>query len=284
MAERVHYSRSCASGRLGLTLIEVLIALVLIALLMSIMYSFLQQTLRVRAEAGRMSERTLIARQMLDRLATELQNTVGMERVGFPVEQRLQGGRREITFLTGRLPGAHQYRHYPEYEEPPPAQHDLTQLTYLLWVDPDQKTDDGEPLVGGIVRTEKRTLNQFLVEEDDPFDVRSELWSTELRYLEFRYFDGVEWDTEWDISNGNSLPQLIQITVGYEPVTDEEYRDVDLDSFPLEEHPLGDETIHPDRYSTIVRLPAADRFFGSRVQRVGQEFAEQFGVEGAPAR
>ena len=60
--------------------------------------------------------------------------------------------------------------------------------------------------------------------------------------------------------------------------------DEDLDTYPIDqpEYALGDDLPHPDRYSIIVRIPAADRFFSSRLQRVGREYdvREQFGVEG----
>jgi hypothetical protein len=130
------------------------------------------------------------------------------------------------------------------------------------------------------MRTEKKTLNQFLVEFDDPLDVRNDLWSPELGYLEFRYFDGVEWDTVWDVTKGNSLPQLIQVTVGFESCTDDELEDRDLDEYPLIDYPYGDDREHTDRYSIIVRIPAADKFFSSRVNKqLGKGLADQLGFE-----
>lgn len=166
----------------------------------------------------------------------------------------LIGNRRNITFLTARLPAEHQYEFISVDEMPPPAQHDLTQASYWLWVDPEETDEDGEPIIGGIMRTEKKTLNQFLVEFDDPLDVRNDLWSPELGYLEFRYFDGVEWDTVWDVTKGNSLPQLIQVTVGFEPCTNDELDNRDLDEYPLIDYPYGDDKVHSDRYSIIVHF------------------------------
>jgi type II secretory pathway pseudopilin PulG len=188
----------------------------------------------------------------------------------------LIGNRRNISFLTARLPAESQYRFIGTDEQPPPARHDLTQVSYWLWTDK-QKTDDaGNPLIGGIMRTEKQTLNQYLVEFDDPLDIRNDLWSPELGYVEFRYFDGVEWDTKWDVTKGNSLPVLVQVTVGFEPCTQAELDDRDLDEYPLVDFPYGDDKPHPDRYSVIVRMPAADKFFGSRVNKqINQGFSEQ---------
>lgn len=188
----------------------------------------------------------------------------------------LIGNRRNISFLTARLPEEHQYQFRSPDEQPPPAQHDLTQISYWLWVDQQQTDESGNPLIGGIMRTEKKTLNQYLVEYDDPLDIRNDLWSPELGYIEFRYFDGVEWDTKWDVTKGNSLPQLIQVTVGFEPCSADELQDRDLDDYPLADYPYGDDQPHPDRYSVIVRIPAADKFFSSRVNKqINQGFSEQ---------
>ena len=180
------------------------------------------------------------------------------------------------------MPGEQQYQFISPDEEPPAAQHDLTQVSYWLWVDAQETDDEGNPVVGGIMRTEKKTLNQYLVEYDDPLDIRNDLWSHELGYLEFRYFDGIQWYTTWDVTNGNSLPQLIQVTVGFDSCTADELDDRDIEDYPLTEYPFGDDKYHADRYSTIVRIPAADKFFSSRVnQQLNQQMSEQLlGDEG----
>lgn len=294
-------------SRCALTLLEVIISISLIVLLLSAMLSFFWQVLDVRDAAVVAADRMQIARQVLSRLVTELRGCVGFEKFGFPIDQPLVeedildeaedierpevpaetvplliGTRRSITFLTTTLPQEHQYDFFREDANPPPAQHDLTQVSYWLWVDPEETDEEGEPIIGGIVRTEKKTLNQFLVELEDPLDVRNDLWSHELGYLEFRYFDGVEWTTTWEVTEGNSLPQLIQITVGFKPCTSYELEDQDLEEYPIDQYPYGDDQEHPDRYSTIMRIPAADKFFSSRVQRVGMQLTEQLGVEGLP--
>lgn len=265
-----------------MTLFEVLVSIVLIIMLLGAMLTFYWQTGEVREQAERIANRTQLARQVLERLASELRGCLGKEQLGFgqteedQVEQRLVGERRSITFMTTAMPERGQYRFYEESDELPPAVHDLRLLTYRLWVDPENTTEDGEPIVGGVLRTEMRTFNQFVVEEDDPRDIRTDVWSHELGYLEFRYFDGVEWDTKWDITEGNSLPQLVEIIVGFDTISADELNDADLEQHPLTERP----EFNPNRYSTIVKIPAADKFFGSRFQRVGKQFSEQLGVEG----
>ncbi len=293
-------------GCRALTLLEVIVAMGLMGTLLGAMLAFFWQVIETRDTAVAAADRMQVARQVLSRIAAELRGCVGFEEFGFPIEQPLVeeewleatddfedvaapvvvegsvplliGERRHITFLTTTLPAEHQYDFFSEAEDPPPAQHDLTQVSYWLWVDPEETDEDGNPIVGGIIRSEKKTLNQYIVELEDPLDVRNDLWSHELGYLEFRYFDGVEWTTTWDVREGNSLPQLIQVTVGFEPCTADELESRDLDEYPLDQYPFGDDQEHPDRYSVIVRIPAADKFFSSRVQRLGEQLTDQLGL------
>lgn len=276
MAGRDHIKKRDA--RRALTLLEVIISIALIVMLLSAMLTFYWQTLTIRDQAAQAADRTQIARHVLTGIARELRGCLGVDQIGFPVEQRLVGDRRRITFLTTALPAKHQFEFFEEFDTLPPAQHDLVEVGYWLQVDDEETTEDGDPIVSGILRTAKITLNQFLIDETDPLDLRTDLWSPELLYLEFRYFDGVEWTTTWDVTAGNSLPQLIQITVGFKPLTMYEYEDQDLDEYPIDEYPLGDDQYHADRYTTLVRIPAADKFFASRLQRVGRQLTEQLGV------
>ncbi|MGD8453047.1 MAG: prepilin-type N-terminal cleavage/methylation domain-containing protein [Phycisphaerae bacterium] len=264
----------------GLTLLEVVISITLITMLVGALLTFYFGSLNMRQQAAAIADRTEVARLVLSRIAAELRGCLGTEQFGFPVEPRLTGDRRSIHFVTTALPADEQYQFYSEFDTLPPGQHDLVELSYMLHINPDEETEDGDPVVEGLLRVEKKTLNQFLVDEEDPEQLRHDLWSPELHYLEFRYFDGVEWTTTWDLEEGNPLPQLVQVTVGFDPLLREEYEDQDLTTYPIADYPLGDDQVHPDRYSIIVRIPAADRFFSSRLQRVGKEFGEQLGVEG----
>ncbi|MDX2198507.1 MAG: hypothetical protein SF069_05985 [Phycisphaerae bacterium] len=266
--------------RRAISLLEVLISVTLAALLFTMYFAFTEQAMKSRDAAAARAEQTQIARQVLDRLSMELRGTLGMEQIGFPVQARLIGDRRTIKFLTTALPTPEQYRIYRQSEDLPPGHHDIREIEYKLWVDSEKTTEAGDPVIGGIIRTEKQTLNQFLVDEEEPEQLRQDLWSHELCYLEFRYYDGAQWSTVWDVTEGNSLPQLIMITVGFKAATQADLDDSDLETFPVDEYPFGDPMPHADRYSQIVRVQAADRFFSSRFQRVGKQLSSQLGVEG----
>ncbi len=298
--------------RRAVSLLETLIAITLIVMMLSVLLTFFWQAVSVRDELSKQADRTALARQILDNFERELTGCPGMDQFHFPAvlattdeesaaaeepnaeegtgDVRMLGTRRTITFLTTALPAEHQYTFLRESDVPPQAQHDLRLLVYQLWVHPTEQEESGEPRVEGIVRTEKKTLGQTIINDDDPLQVRNDLWSNEFKYLEFRYFDGVVWTSDWNsaidqTNTGNTLPQLIQVTVGYDPVTADELEDRDLDEFPISdpEYALGDGQIHADRYSVVVRIPAADRFFRNRMQRVSQEVLETLGMTGESA-
>lgn len=101
---------------------------------------------------------------------------------------------------------------------------------------------------------------------------KQELYAPELRFIEFFYHDGNKWWESWEIKEGNSLPQMVMITVGYEPELPD-----DMEIEIIEEMFINEEDIEPlaeDRYMVIVRIPQADSFFGSRVQREVSSLAD----------
>ncbi len=263
----------------ALTLLEVLITLTLISGLLLALMTFFWQTLEIREKAATEADRTAIVHQMLSQIAGEMRNAVAAEQIGFPIT-RFQGDRRSVTFTTVRIPDRYSYVFYGANEEPYAPQPDLRQVGYRLWIDPEEETEEGEPLVGGILRTERRALEPFLTEDDVPEDEdllykRHDLWAPELGYLEFRYFDGAEWSTTWNVAAGNPLPHMVQITVGFDSITHDDLEDRDLEQYPLDQYPLNpDEYPNPNRFSFIVPIRAADQTFGSRVNKLGDQMTE----------
>jgi len=154
-------------------------------------------------------------------------------------------------------------------------------VSYSLWLDPEEETDEGDPIVLGILRTERWAIDpaetaEDVAEGEDLIYERHDLWAPELGYLEFRYFDGIAWSTTWNVTEGNRLPHLIQITVGFDSLTRDDNEDIDLDEFPIEEFPLGPEVPNINRFSTLVRVPAADEMYWARLNKIGDEVEEQF--------
>ncbi len=278
-------ARRCGRRR-GLTLLEVIISIALIALLLGSLLTFFWQTLEARERVQESSVRTQIVRQLFDKMAGELRGCLGVETVHFTVAH-FAGDRRSLTFITSPLPSKDSFQFYRETDEQPVARHDLREVRYELWIDQDETTDDGEPLVGGILRTERRVYEPFETKDDVPegedlLYIRRDLWSPELGYLEFRYFDGVEWSTTWEVSQGNPLPQMVQITVGFDSILNDDLEDQDLERYPIsnDQFPLGPDEFNPNRYSKMVRLRSADPMFTSRLYKLGDEVQETYDFGG----
>ncbi|MFQ5463227.1 MAG: type II secretion system protein J [Phycisphaerae bacterium] len=106
-----------------------------------------------------------------------------------------------------------------------------------------------------------------------------ELYAPEIKFLRFCYFDGTTWWNDWHVTGENPLPQLVQITVGFEggppfgegldSKEDEQFCDC------MNEDPADCEPLPQDRFSTIVRVVQADSLFRSRVSRETQAVMEE---------
>jgi hypothetical protein len=142
---------------------------------------------------------------------------------------------------------------------------------------------------GGDAPPEGDQAPQDPVEGDAAFDVEdeiqwSEIYSQQIRFLRFCYFDGKSWWDRWDVSGENPLPQLIQVTVGFDPhpafggdvpLTQEEEEFCTCMNDPVDVRDCA--PLSPDRYTMIIRLQQADMFFRSRVTRESQALLEDLG-------
>lgn len=106
-----------------------------------------------------------------------------------------------------------------------------------------------------------------------------ELYAPEIHYLRFCYFDGYTWWNSWDVTGDNPLPQLVQVTIGFEgyPPFGEELGITEEEEFCdcLNKDPVDCEPFPRDQFTTIVRVTQADPFFRSRISRETQAFMEE---------
>lgn len=267
--------RRSQSLRRGLTLIEVLLALGLIALVSAMMFMFYDVTLRSRDQITRHITDTNLARVVAMKIADEIRSANGFLVGSGP---GISGKERVITLQTVVLPEKELFIRRNIQDDPLPARSDIRQVQYYLAYDPDigYVYPDGTtgPAPMGLVRREIRTLNQVIVREDQSESVDLDLYAAEIKYLRFRYFDGVEWVDKWQIGDqaggmGNSLPQAVEVTVGYDALAPEIEEEEELD-FESELAPSLPEPYSEKTYTVLVRLQQADTFFGSRLMRAQQ--------------
>jgi hypothetical protein len=119
-------------------------------------------------------------------------------------------------------------------------------------------------------------------------DIRwDELYSPEIRYLRFCYYDGNRWWDSWDLVGENPLPQAVRVTIGFEPMPpfgeafgpDEPNEEFCI---CLNEDPVDCDPLPEDQYSITVRTAHADPLFRSRVSREAQSLMEELAQEEMP--
>ncbi|MFQ5410978.1 MAG: hypothetical protein ACE5EC_01725 [Phycisphaerae bacterium] len=263
--------------RRGLTLLEVMLAIGLIVLVSSMMFMFYHQSLQIRKHVQKAVSTGYLARTIAHQIAEEIRAANGFLIDAGP---GISGTDRLITLQTVRMPDKKLFRKLSIKDDPPPAESDIRQVQYYLAYDDEETytypdgTEADKPL--GLVRREIKTLHQTALFENRSKSVDLDLISPELKYVRFRYFDGVEWLDKWDIGNepegglGNSLPQAVEITVGYDELPPPEEEEDEEDEEALTDSELAPslpEPYSPDSYTVTVRLPQADVFFGSRIMR-----------------
>ena len=80
-----------------------------------------------------------------------------------------------------------------------------------------------------------------------------DLLAPEVNYLEFRYFDGYQWLTEWDSEQLGGLPVAVEITIGIDPAYGLDQASSDVAA--MREISMTDMTEY--MYRLVVRLPTA---------------------------
>jgi len=80
-----------------------------------------------------------------------------------------------------------------------------------------------------------------------------QMLAPEINYLEFRYFDGTQWLTEWDSDELGGLPVAVEITIGIDPAYGLDEASTDVSE--LREASMADMTEY--LYRLVVRLPTA---------------------------
>jgi hypothetical protein len=80
-----------------------------------------------------------------------------------------------------------------------------------------------------------------------------DLRAPEVNYLEFRYFDGYQWLTEWDSEQLGGLPVAVEITIGIDPAYGLDQASSDVAA--MREISMTD--MNEYMYRLVVRLPTA---------------------------
>lgn len=264
----------------AVTLLEVILAMGLLTMLTSSLYFFYGSSIDTRERSLAITRRTQLVRVLLTRMAEEIRQASGFVEgygaglVGFP---------HAISVNTLTLPDRILSQQRDVSLDQLPGQFDLREVSYYLAIDEENLDDEGLARMLGMVRKEEKTYNRVVViqgeeegEAEETLAVKEELYAPEIKFLEFRYFDGAAWWHTWELERGNSLPQMVRITIGFTP--DPDTLDGEEDAIELIEEIFesDEDDVEPmpaDRFAIFVRLVQGDTFFGSRVSRAAASFA-----------
>lgn len=295
----------------GVTLLEIVLAMGLMAPVMGTLLWFYSSALDSRDRSATKVREVQLARVITERIRQELWAATGFAG-GYGTG--IFGDRHSISINTVVIPDKALVERRGLGERQRPGQFDLRQVDYYIAWDELNLDDEGDPRALGLVRRERKTFNQLQPSQvpaelgdeiepaepteeeadivgpgrsfdevfDEDFDdelaeeelegAKRELYAPEIKFIEFFYHDGNRWWETWEISQGNSLPQMVMITIGYVPELPED-EEIEIIKDILEDED-DIEPVPEDRFVMIVRIPQSDTFFGSRVQREMSSFAD----------
>lgn len=302
--------------RRAVTLLEITLAIGIMVPVMAALFMFYSNSLETTDASAARVRRVQLARVIIDRIARELRQSTGFS-AGYGTG--IYGTRHQISINTVVIPDKALVERRGIRDKRRPGQFDLRQVDYYVAWDRVNLDENGDPRALGLIRRERRTFNKLEPKEipedtpepigarndagpgaerggigrevEDPFDealdeeleeeelegAKRELYSPEIKYVEFLYHDGNQWWESWEISSGNALPQMVMVTIGYDPELPEDEEIEIIKDILKDEDDI--EPLPEDRFMMIVRIPQADSFFGSRIQREASAFADLGEVE-----
>jgi type II secretory pathway pseudopilin PulG len=207
-------------GQSGLTLLEVVLALSLVAAVVGAAFAAYYQTGQIRDRLLARTEAVTARRDIMDKITADLQGALAYPFLAAGLPRTSE----ELQVITTHLPGAAAWA--PPSDVPPyhPPETDLCIVGYRLARAEDP---DGRDTAVGIERTLQRAVTARTTEEGPGKEVEVVQLTEKFRFLRFRYFGGAsdqeagrgEQGEQWlDNWAGGALPRAIEITLGIEPL------------------------------------------------------------------
>jgi len=222
--------------RAAFTLVEVLLAVGIIAGLLMVVLYFYQQAAELRTELLVDAERSSSARLLMDRLTTELRAA----RSHTFYEVPLVGDATYLQFITTDLPSQTAWtgERLGRITKP---ESDLKLVSYGAEVSLEETN------VVGLARSEEALVELRTAAASEatlPLNASTNktnriLITEAFKYVRFRYYDGYKWLESW---SDTFLPRGVEVTLGSEPMP----ADVEVEEYPNEV------------FRRVIALPASD--------------------------
>ncbi len=320
-------ARRSARTRRGISLLEIILAMGLLVMLSSMTYWFYGSAIETTRRGGVVARDLRLVRSVLDRMATEVRqsslitadNRVGIRGLGDRIwlstlRVPSRASAKQLLSRDEQRPGQYdmvkvEYKiaRSPDIQDEEGGYDKALGLARveILIPRPDSAqlgqalkngsrqfgAGDGEN--GGAV--EEAILSEQLLDGvtgSDGGKVRDlvnfeEIYAKEIGFLRLCYFDGNKWWDEWKVDGENPLPQMVLVTVGFEPAPplDDPNIPRELKDFCtcMNEDPVNCPVLSKDRYQTLIRVPQADPLFRSRITREAQFMTSNLraGTEGS---
>jgi general secretion pathway protein J len=188
----------------GFTLIEVLLAIAILAIVMTVIYTSFSAAGRDVEQAETVRDESDLARTLISRISDDIANAYVNRKMNLSAPITIFDGKKEEIESSGEK-----------------LRHDSLNLTTLThWRKPDSKEmelwevgyffkekPDGSGYT--LFRREKRELNKDVpvLEGGDEYEITDSVES-----LQFRYYDGFNWTDAWDKSL-SKVPTAVEIAL-----------------------------------------------------------------------
>ncbi len=189
----------------GFTLMEMLLAFVILGIITSVIYSSLRIGMNVWNRAEERMEGIAEARIALERVSLSVRNAyLPRERkkilpMAFKNDTDQDESSDELRIITAAAP-----QRDDEY-----PQGGLKEVVFYL------ERESGE---GTMVLKQRERRGYYIPEEERPLSEQTEpgvvtVLAEEVAGLNFRFFDGEKWVDEWDFEQLRKLPNGVEITI-----------------------------------------------------------------------
>lgn len=192
--------------RRAFTLLEVILALALAAVLMTTVFVFYHQVISARQKVMDQVEAVSSTRLVMDRVTGELRGAMAYEFLNIGLE----GDSAQMSFFAASLPGVSVWAVVDPAQVALPPQQDIRWVTYRLRT---VENDSGETVIEGLERVSRTYVPLTGSEEDEGATIT--LLARHIQFMALRYWSGDVWLESW---TGGDLPTAVEVTLGVLPL------------------------------------------------------------------